>query len=236
MSRLPILCYHNVGPEPSAGRFALLHVAEAKLERQLWTLRRIGLPGLSMTEGLGRLGRGAGRGGVILTFDDGYADTLTAALPLLRRYDCRAICYVVSDCIGGHNRWDDGEGRERQPLMTREQIGLWLEAGMEIGSHSCSTPGWTSWARRTPSARSREPGVSAAAFGVAVDYFAYPFGGLTAATVEEVKRCGYVSAVTTRPGIARGGDDVHRLPRLIVDGRRGLASVLLQIAIQLPRR
>ena len=32
MSRLPILCYHNVGPGPSAGRFALLHVAEAKLE------------------------------------------------------------------------------------------------------------------------------------------------------------------------------------------------------------
>ena len=237
MSRHPILCYHNIGAAPSEGRFALLHVAEAKLERQLWTLRRVGLPGVSMTQGLAHLRRGAGRGGVILTFDDGYLDTLTAALPLLRRYDCRATCYVVSDRIGDHNRWDDGVGRERQALMTREQIGLWLEAGMEIGSHSCSHP----WLDKLAEAdAAREIAESRAAlqktFGVAVDHFAYPFGGLTAATVDEVKRCGYASAVTTRPGIARGGDDVHRLPRLIVDGRRGLANVLLQMAIQLPRR
>jgi peptidoglycan/xylan/chitin deacetylase (PgdA/CDA1 family) len=212
-------------------------VTEAKLERQLWALRRIGLPGVSMTEGLAYLGGGQGRRGVVLTFDDGYVDTLTAALPLLRRYECRATCYVVSDCVGGHNRWDDGEGRERQPLMTREQLGRWLEGGMEIGSHSCSHP----WLDRVGADdAAREIAESRAAlqrtFGVAVNHFAYPFGGLTAATVGEVKRCGYASAVTTKPGIARGGDDVHRLPRLIVDGRRGLANVLLQIAIQLPRR
>ena len=236
MSRLPILCYHNVGPGPSAGRFALLHVAEAKLERQLWTLRRIGLPGLSMTEGLGRLGRGAGRGGVILTFDDGYADTLTAALPLLRRYDCRAICYVVSDCIGGHNRWDDGEGRERQPLMTREQIGLWLEAGMEIGSHSCSHP-WLDKLGEADAVREiRRAG----------RFCSGPSGSrwITSRTRSAASQRRPWRGKALR--VCVGGDDaardrprrrrVHRLPRLIVDGRRGLASVLLQIAIQLPRR
>ena len=231
MSRVPILCYHNIGPAPAGERFALLHVAEAKLERQLWTLRRLGLRGVSMTEGLAHLGGGGSRGRVVLTFDDGYLDTLTAALPLLRRYGCTATCYVVSDCIGGHNRWDDGQGRERQALMTREQIGQWLEAGMEIASHSCSHP-WLQKLSAPEAAREiADSRVSLQRmFGVAVDHFAYPFGGLTASTIELVKRCGYASAVTTEPGIARRGDDVHRLPRLLVDGRRGLARFLLQVA------
>src|ERR1051325_7343106 len=121
MSRVPILCYHNIGPGPAEGPFALLHVAEAKLERQLWALRRLGLRGVSMSEGLAHLGGGGPWGRAVLTFDDGYLDTLTAALPLLRRYGCRATCYLVSGCIGGHNRWDDGQGRERLSLMTRAQ-------------------------------------------------------------------------------------------------------------------
>jgi peptidoglycan/xylan/chitin deacetylase (PgdA/CDA1 family) len=168
---------------------------------------------------------------VVLTFDDGYLDTLTAALPLLRRYGCQATCYVVSDCIGGHNRWDDAEGRERQALMTREQIGLWLDAGMEIGSHSCSHP-WLQKVSEPDAAHelSESRASLRRTFGVAVDHFCYPFGKFTAATVDLVKGCGYASAVTGEPGIARGGDDRHRLPRLIVDGRRGLARFLVQVA------
>jgi peptidoglycan/xylan/chitin deacetylase (PgdA/CDA1 family) len=231
MSGIPILCYHNIGAAPAPGRFALLHVAEAKLERQLWALRRLGLRGVSMTEGLARLGAGAPRGAVVMTFDDGYRDTLTAALPLLRRYDCRATCYVVSDCIGGHNRWDDDQGRERHALMTRDQIGSWLEAGMEIGSHTLSHP----WLDRLGAAEAAaEISESRASlqrtFGVTVDHFAYPFGKYTPDVVDAVKRTGYASAVTGEPGIARAGGDAHRLPRLIVDGRRGLARFLLRLA------
>ncbi len=109
----PLLPQHR--PAPSAGRFALLHVAEAKLERQLWTLRR--RPAGRVDDGGARAAwpRRRAAAAVVLTFDDGYADTLTAALPLLRQIRFRATCYVVSDCIGGHNRWDEREGRERQP-------------------------------------------------------------------------------------------------------------------------
>lgn len=231
MSRIPVLCYHNIGPAPAGERFALLHVTEANLERQLWALRRLGRRGVSMTEGFTHLAGIARHNLVVLTFDDGYMDTLTAALPLLRRYGCRATCYVVSDFIGRQNRWDDGEGRARQALMGREQIGLWIEAGMEIASHSCSHP----WLQKLdePDA-AREISESRVAlqrtFGVAVDHFAYPFGRFTTATINLVKRCGYASAVTVEPGIARGGDDVYRLPRLIVNGERGLGRFLLQVA------
>ena len=77
MSALPILCYHNVAFAPPTARFKLLYVSPDKFERQLWTLRRLGLRGVSAGEGVARLRNGTARGCVAFTFDDGYADTLT---------------------------------------------------------------------------------------------------------------------------------------------------------------
>ena len=230
MSRLPIVCYHNVGPAPP-GRFGHLHLDVTKLDRQCWAMRHLGLRGVSITEGLARMRDETRSNTVALTFDDGYLDTLTAALPVLKRYAFRATCYVVSDCVGAHNRWDDEAGRERQELMTQAQIGEWLAAGMEIASHSCTHP----WLNRIDDeTAAHEIDDSRAAlqrtFGVAIDHFGYPFGGLTDRIVELVRRSGYASAVTTQPGIARASDHPLRLPRLLVRGDNGLGSFLLKVA------
>jgi peptidoglycan/xylan/chitin deacetylase (PgdA/CDA1 family) len=86
MSGLPILCYHNVAPAPKEARFRLLYVSPDRFERQLWSLRRVGLRGVSTSEGIARLSSGTARGCVVLTFDDGYTDTVTTAAPLLKQY------------------------------------------------------------------------------------------------------------------------------------------------------
>ncbi|HLY52317.1 MAG TPA: polysaccharide deacetylase family protein, partial [Steroidobacteraceae bacterium] len=67
-------------------------------------------------------------------------------------------------------------------------------------------------------------------FGVPVRHFAYPFGHFTAETVEQVRRAGYLSAVTVASGAARACDDPLRLPRMLVNGERGLWRFLLQVA------
>jgi len=66
--------------------------------------------------------------------------------------------------------------------------------------------------------------------GVPIDHFAYPFGHFTADIVELVRRAGYSSAVTVVPGVARASDDRLRLPRILVNGERGLWRFLLQVA------
>jgi peptidoglycan/xylan/chitin deacetylase (PgdA/CDA1 family) len=230
VSRIPILCYHSVGEPPPGSRFGLLYVNPAKLERQLWAIRRLGLRGVSMGEGLSRLRDKTRSDVVVLTFDDGYVDTLTEAAPLLARYGFRATSYVVSDGLGGYNRWDDTRTGERHALMTAEQVGAWLAYGMEIGSHSRSHPVLPALSRGEAEA---EIGDSRAAlersFGVAIEHFAYPFGQLCARTVQLTRRAGYRSAVTMQPGVAGSCDDAHRLPRLFVDGTRGLGRFLLEV-------
>jgi len=231
MSRVPILSYHQVGPRPAGSRFALLHVAPSQLDRQLWALRRLGMRGVSMSDGLSQLRNGCGRSHeVVLTFDDGYRNAVTAALPVLRQHGFRATCFLVSGLIGAHNTWDDGLGEGRTDLMSRSDVEAWLAAGMEIGSHSCTHPRLPMLDEPTAAAEIFESRAALQKmFGVIVDHFAYPFGGFTPATVDLVRRCGYVTAVTTQPGTARASDDVFRLPRLLVDGERGLGRFLLQV-------
>ncbi len=231
MARIPILCYHNVAPAPAGSRFKLLYVPPEKFARQLWLLRRLGLRGVSLCEGLAHLCSNTRSNLVILTFDDGYVDTVTEALPILREYGCTATCYLVSDAIGTYNSWDCELLQERKALMTRQQVDRWLAAGMEIGSHSRSHPrleAVDAEAAHSEIAASRA--ALRAAFGVAIDHFAYPFGAFTDATVELVKRAGYRSAVGVAPGVVGPRHDLYRLPRILVDGEHGWGGLLLRVA------
>lgn len=231
MSALPILGYHNVAMAPKDAAFRLLYVSPDSFERQLWSLRRLGLRGVSTSEGIARLSNGTSRGCVALTFDDGYVDTLTIAAPLLKQYGFQATCYVVSSAVGTYNRWDAEYLRERKPLMSREQLDQWLAAGMEVGSHSHSHQRLQELPQdvaRYEIAESRTE--LRRMFGVAIEHFAYPFGCFTADIVESVRHAGYTSAMTVLPGAARASDDRLRLPRILVNGERGLWKFLLQVA------
>jgi peptidoglycan/xylan/chitin deacetylase (PgdA/CDA1 family) len=194
-------------------------------------LRRLGLRGVTTGEGISRLRDGTARGCVAFTFDDGYADTLTSAAPILKRYGFRATCYVVSGALGDYNRWDAQFLQETKPLMSRQQLDAWLAAGMEVGSHSCShrrLHELPTDAARDEIAESRV--ALGNLLGVSIEHFAYPFGAFTADTVELVRRAGYASAVTVVPGVARASDDHLQLPRILVNGERGLWSFLLHLA------
>ncbi len=230
MSRIPILCYHNVDRRPPDTRFGLLYVEPTMFDRQLWALRQLGLRGVSMSEGLAHLSDKTRSNLVVLTFDDGYRDTLEEAAPLLKRHGFRATCYVVSGCMGGHNSWDDDRTGEKKSLMTSEQVAAWRECGMEIASHSCTHPMLQSVAEDEAQAELRDSRAALErAFGGTIEHFAYPFGGLSPGIIRMVRRTGYRSAVTTESGIAGACDDVYRLPRLLVDGTRGLGRFLLEV-------
>jgi peptidoglycan/xylan/chitin deacetylase (PgdA/CDA1 family) len=102
-----ILTYHRVGsPQIDPQR---LSVTPAHFADHLALLRRH-LHVVSLRELVRRLSAGQTVSRMVaVTFDDGYADTLYAAKPLLAQNDIPATVFVVSDHVDGASEfwWDD---------------------------------------------------------------------------------------------------------------------------------
>jgi peptidoglycan/xylan/chitin deacetylase (PgdA/CDA1 family) len=101
-----ILLYHRVAAPP----WDPWHncVAPQRFEQQLAYLTRVAevVPLRQLQERLRT--RGAGRPVVAITFDDGYADNLHAALPLLEKYSMPATVFIASAWIdAGRQFWWD---------------------------------------------------------------------------------------------------------------------------------
>ncbi len=219
MTGIPILMYHNVGRAPHGAGFRELYVSVAQFKRQMYTLRMLGFRGVSMNEALPYFLEKKIEKIAVLTFDDGYADNVSNVLPVLKILGFTATCYLVSHCVGGFNKWDADAAHARKQLMNREQLHQWIAHGMEIGAHSRTHPRLTQCDARTLDEeivgckRDIEE-----MFGIAAHHFCYPYGAWDFRVAEEVRRAGYRTAVTTRRGRAKIGDDLLRLSRVKVRG------------------
>ena len=61
---------------------------------------------------------------VILTFDDGYVDNHTYALPLLKEYNMTGTIFVVTGGVGKHCSWL--REHDCNQLMNWEQLNDWI--------------------------------------------------------------------------------------------------------------
>ena len=219
--RVPILAYHGIGTAPPATTHRGLYLAPEKFRRQLRVLAAHGYRGVSMSEGFAHLLGERSDKVAILTFDDGYADNLDAAAPLLREHGFGATCYLVADRIGGFNAWDSELLGVRKPLMGLDGIRDWIAMGMAVGSHTRTHPRLTRLSR----AQMREEVVGSKAaledrLGIPIDHFCYPYGDYDEACVDAVREAGYVTAVTVDRGRVRRGDRLAALPRVGNSGKR----------------
>ncbi len=213
---LPILMYHNIAQAPRDLRvYRSLFVSPAAFARQMWLLHRLGYTGLSMSAAMPYLrGERTGRV-VVITLDDGYADNLDAALPVLQRHGFSATCYVVSGSIGRYNQWDAERLGLRKPLMSTEQLREWHRGGMEVGAHTQSHPRLTQCS--DAQLRDEIHGCKATLedrLGAPVTQFCYPYGDADDRVAGVAREAGYAAATTTRRGRARAGMDPWQLPRI----------------------
>ncbi len=111
-SRIPVLCYHRVLPDFHEGQVPIYSLLPEQFEAQLAFLTQAGFATLSLTEyaEIARGFRSAPEKGVVITFDDGYADTQAIAWPLATKYRIKLNLFLCTGYIG-----------EAKPLlMTRD--------------------------------------------------------------------------------------------------------------------
>ena len=167
---------------------------------------------------------------VLLTFDDAYDDLYTELMPELERRQLRPLVFVVVDCIGKTNLWDEGQRVRKRPTLTLEQMREMQRAGVVFGSHSLTHPLMTSLGRE----KLRREAVDSKKkledlLGVAVEWFGYPYGDVDRRVRAEVAEAGYRAAVTTNGGFNRWQDPLA-LNRLEVSDEDWLTDFGLKVA------
>jgi peptidoglycan/xylan/chitin deacetylase (PgdA/CDA1 family) len=227
---LPVLLYHHVGPK-QYGAYPFLTVPPAKFESQMKWLRRRGYTAIRPADWIS-WNRGAGalpRKPVLITFDDGYADLVHYALPVLKRYNLTATIFVPTQCIGKTNQWDGGTWAQL-PLMDQAQIRDWAAQGIEFGAHTRTHPDLTTV---SPERLNDEVAESARELesitGSRPLAFAYPYGCFT----DQVRDCAsrvFDLSFTTREGINCLGDDPFLLHRLEILPHDSLATFAVFLA------
>ncbi len=208
---VPILTYHyiRVNPDRFDQMGFALSVTPADFAAEMDWLKDSGYHPITARDLSAFLkgARGLPSKPIILTFDDGYADFYTTALPILRSHDFRATAYVVSGFVG------------RPGYMTAAQVLEADRSGIEIGSHTVNHPNLTNLSygsvrsQLTESKRFLER-----LLGHPVTSFCYPSGKVNSIVAWQVANAGYDSATTTMFGFRHTLADRYIWTRLRVSG------------------
>jgi peptidoglycan/xylan/chitin deacetylase (PgdA/CDA1 family) len=216
---VPILMYHRIASEGPAA-IERFRVAPDLFASQMAALHRAGYRTIHLREWVSSLAQYETLPGrpVILTFDDGYRDFLTAATPVLQTHGFSATVFLVAERIGRIAEWDAKYG-EPASLLSWQELRRLREVGIEFGCHSLahrpmSAMGFLELAQDTVRARAiLEEGLE-----TSIKILAYPYGAENDFVRRVLADLGFKAAVTCEPGISRLGDDPLRLPRIEVPG------------------
>ena len=232
-----VLMYHMVSPHRPGAKFNGLRVTPEHFEAQLAWLQREGWQFFTVSE-LWEQWDTLPAKSVALSFDDGYADNLHNALPLLEKYDAKATIYMVVD---RHERdWSTAKKAHhntgelaREPKLSDEELQRLVASGrIEIGSHTLTHINLRTTAaddKRRELAESRR--LLQAQTGQAVASFAYPFGIYGDEDVALAREAGYTTAATTIDGIdARmPRPDPLQLKRIKISGKDNMLAFVMRM-------
>jgi peptidoglycan/xylan/chitin deacetylase (PgdA/CDA1 family) len=192
-----ILLYHRIGD--GGGEIDL---PVRNFERQMaWLAERGRAVALSTAV------RHPDGGGVVVSFDDGYADFCHAALPIALRYRIPVTLYLASGLVGAHG----GTGRLTWPDL-RDALGTGL---VTIGSHTHSHSDLSRADERTASNEMvRSKKLIEDELGIPCVDFAYPWAVGSAASERVARRTFATAALEVWRTNRRATWDDHRLARV----------------------
>lgn len=228
---VPILMYHSIS-NTSTDAFRAYTVTPELFAAHVGYLSDEGFTAVTVSElaAMRRESRQPSARTVALTFDDGFRDFVTHAVPLLRSVGYRSTLFVPTGFVGGTSRWLVAEGEQRRSLLSWAELCQLRDAGVECGAHSHSHPQLDLLSR---AAAAREIALSKALLEdhlqAPVTTFAYPFGYSKASVRELVQALDFSAAVGVGNLTSAPRDDLFAMPRLTVPSgmdAAGLAELL----------
>lgn len=196
---IPILMYHSI----STGN--ALRVPPAEFEQQMQFLQAAGYYTLTPAELYQAFETNTvpAEKVVMITFDDGYTDNYTAALPVMKRYGIASTVFMITGTTGKPNH------------LTVEQMKEMQQQQVTIESHTVNhqelnlLPEATQLAELVDSKQFLKDVLNYDSL-----MLSYPVGRYNESTLVAANTAGYKLAVTTEPGLATKADGYYQLKRV----------------------
>jgi peptidoglycan/xylan/chitin deacetylase (PgdA/CDA1 family) len=204
-----VLVYHTISSPPDPLP-ADIDISPERFERQLrWLSRWRRVVPLDETLRVRPKRRLAA-----ITFDDGYRDNLTVALPLLERFQLPMTLFVAAGFLGREGYLSEQELREmsQHPLVTIGAHGLWHR------NFNCLTANEA----RFELMESRQ--LLAGVTGRTVDLLAWPYGECNAELEQLSAECGYRASWS----VWKGTNSAHSRWRVPLGRRDNLARFVVK--------
>lgn len=211
-----ILAYHRIADERDVSC-----VTPAAFEAQMRAVARMDAEPIRLDAALDLLDRPVTSRYIAVTFDDGYHDNLTAALPVLERHGIPATIFVASSIIDGTSTYH--WYRDPPRALAWDEIRDLVAGGLvDVQAHTRSHPRlpWVDDARAEDEIAGSKHDIEAQV-GYALTSLSYPHGQYGAREVALVRAAGYRAGVTTDNGVNEGGGSPDELRRTFVSGTDG---------------
>jgi peptidoglycan/xylan/chitin deacetylase (PgdA/CDA1 family) len=214
---VPILYYHyiRINPNPRDRVGFGLSTPPPAFAAQMQYLANHGFHVISLRQAVLAIKNHSGLPShpVVLTFDDGYADFFTAAIPILASHGFTATSFVISGRMG------------RGGFMTPSQVVAADGMGFTIGAH---TVDHLALAAQAPARAAWEMKQSKLALedllGHPIVDFAYPYGSFNAYDMAQANSLGFETAASTMTGTAHSAGQLFELSRMRIGGGLPLTS------------
>ena len=233
---LPVVMYHSVCNKPPSE----YTVTPQQLESDLIWLKSNGFTAVSAQQIIGytRCRAELPEKPVLITFDDGFYNNLSLALPLLEKYDMCAVVSIVGRYTDDYAAADPHA--DSYSYLTWEDISeLAASQRIEIGSHTYdmhSNKNGRQGCAKLPEETSEEYISKLAAdigllktelsqnCGIVPAVFAYPFGALSRESLPVLRESGILMTLTCREGINTITRDPNCLYGIFRYNRSGLLT------------
>ncbi|MFI6498800.1 polysaccharide deacetylase family protein [Nonomuraea typhae] len=221
MIRVPILMYHSVTDRPNDATRPLA-VRPGDFAEQLACLADGGYTPMTFADLVAAVNQHqVPDKAVVITFDDGYADFHSQALPVLDRHRFPATIFVTTGWLADAGK--DSAGRPLDDMLSWGQAREAAASGIEIGGHSHSHPQLD----QLPDDELRQElrrnkGLLEERLGAPVATMAYPYGYSSARVRREVRKAGYFAACAVGNAVAADRHDMLAVPRLTVARRTSM--------------
>ena len=216
-----ILMYHRIAPRRASVGEPTWNVQPARFREQIEGIVAAGFTVLSLRDAIGMSERGSlPARATVITFDDGYGNVHTHALPVLRELKVNATVFVATAYIGsaqpfpfdawGTAHHSDTPAEDWVPLTWAQCRELRESVLVDIGSHSHRHMDFRGRPERFAADLAESRAALERELGLRDCTFAFPYGGRELGYASDdliaaARAAGVLCALTTETERARAG-------------------------------